>query len=125
MNLFRHPIAVPRFPVSAWAAVAIVAAMLFAAPTAKAQTSSATLDGTVLDSSNAVVPGATVTLKNEASGDQRSNVSNGEGCFNFAAVQPGSYSLTVAREGFATWTAKGIAISSGDHRNASGIKLKP
>jgi carboxypeptidase family protein len=125
MNLFRHPIAIPRFPVAAWAAVAIIAAMLFAAPTANAQTSSATLDGTVLDSSNAVVPGATVTLKNEASGDQRSNVSNGEGFFNFAAVQPGSYSLTVTREGFATWTAKGISISSGDHRNASGIKLKP
>jgi hypothetical protein len=99
--------------------------LLLAAPTAKAQTSSATLDGTVLDAASAVIPGATVILKNEASGDERSVVSNGEGFFNFAAVQPGTYSLTVTRQGFATWTAKGISVSSGDHRSASGIKLKP
>ena len=124
MKKFRHPIAMLSVSLSAWA-VAIVAVLLLAAPTAKAQTSSATLDGTVLDAASAVIPGATVILKNEASGDERSVVSNGEGFFNFAAVQPGTYSLTVTRQGFATWTAKGISVSSGDHRSASGIKLKP
>jgi len=124
MKKFRHPIAMLSVSLSAWA-VAILAVLFLAAPTAKAQTSSATLDGTVLDAASAVIPGATVILKNEASGDERSVVSNGEGFFNFAAVQPGTYSLTVTRQGFATWTAKGISVSSGDHRSASGIKLKP
>ena len=124
MKKFRHPIAMLSVSLSAWA-VAILAVLLLAAPTAQAQTSSATLDGTVLDAASAVIPGATVILKNEASGDERSVVSNGEGFFNFAAVQPGTYSLTVTRQGFATWTAKGISVSSGDHRSASGIKLKP
>src|SRR5947209_2031475 len=84
-------------------AVMLLASILFAfaclCQPALAQTTSATLTGTVLDASGAVVANAKVTLRNEASGDLRSTVSNGEGYFTFAAVPPATYSVTVEKEG--------------------------
>jgi len=115
--------------------VQVVAVVLLAAvlatlvlpiqPSALAQTTSATLTGTVFDASGAVVGNATVTLKNEASGDLRATVSNGEGYFSFAAVPPGTYSVIVEKDGFRAWEAKSVALNSDDKRNVSGIKLTP
>src|SRR5215467_3627558 len=106
--------------------VAVLCAIVFLGqPTAVAQTTSATLTGTVFDASGAVVPDATVTLKNEASGDLRSTKTNGEGYFTFAAVPPTTYSVTVEKENFKTWTTKSIVLTSDDKRNMAGIKLEP
>src|SRR5215467_8158120 len=112
------------------ATVGVLAAMLFVfaflgQPPAVAQTTSANLTGTVFDASGAVVPDATVTLKNEASGDTRSTKSNGEGYFTFAAVPPATYTLSVEKENFKTWAAKSIVLTSDDKRNLAGIKLEP
>ena len=63
--------------------------------TANAQQTTATLSGTVYDASGAIVPGSSVSLKNEASGDVRRTVSNGDGYFTFGAVPPGSYTVVV------------------------------
>jgi hypothetical protein len=124
MNLFRHAIAIPKGWLSAWVLVGVTAGLLLTGPTAKAQSSSATLDGTVADASGAIVPGATVILKNQASGDERNATSNAEGFFNFAAVPPGTYTIKITRQGFANWEAKDVTLTSGDHRNVNGIKLK-
>lgn len=94
-------------------------------PVALAQTTTAALTGIVLDVSGASVAGATVTLKNVASGDLRSTVSNAEGYFTFASVPPATYSLTVEKSGFKLWEAKSIVLNSDDKRNLSGIKLEP
>ena len=94
-------------------------------PVALAQTTSATLTGTVFDASGAVVPDATVTLKNEASGDVRTTKSNGEGYFTFASVPPATYTVIVEKDNFKTWQAKSIALTSDDKRNLTGIKLEP
>jgi len=112
------------------AAVGVLAAVLCALAflgqsVALAQTTSATLTGTVFDASGAVVPGAAVTLKNEASGDVRSTKSNGEGYFTFAAVPPATYTLSVEKENFKKWTTKSIMLNSDDKRNLAGIKLEP
>jgi Carboxypeptidase regulatory-like domain len=124
MKSSSHPVGVFRIWAGALATLAILVALILPGQAARAQTSSATLDGTVFDVSGAIVPGATVTLRNQASGDERGAVSNGAGFFSFAAVPPGNYSLAVERQGFARWVAKGIVLSSGDHRSASEIKLK-
>ena len=124
MYSFKHPFAVSTRWSAAWVMLVLVAALVFAVPAMHAQSSAATLDGVVADASGAVVPGATVVLKNEASGDQRTAISNGEGYFNFAAVPPASYTITVSRDGFATWQAKGLTLTSGDHRTVNAIKLK-
>jgi len=116
-----------RLPLAALflAAVIFFAVALPIGPPALAQTTSATLTGTVFDASGAVVASATVILKNEASGDVRNTVSNGEGYFTFAAVPPATYTITVEKEGFKVWEAKEIVLNSADKRNVIGIKLEP
>jgi len=104
---------------------ALFALVLPLQPSVLAQTTSATLTGTVFDASGAVVGAAMVTLKNEASGDLRNTVSNSDGYFTFAAVPPGTYSITVTKDGFSTWEEKSIVLNSADKRNVSGISLKP
>ena len=108
--------------------VALVLALLvsFAAvQSTSAQQTSATLTGTVFDASGAVVADATVTLKNEASGDKRSTISNSEGYFTFASVPPAMYTVMVEKAGFKVWQAKGITLNSADQRSVAGIKLVP
>ena len=124
MNSFRHSSAGQEFWMSVRAALALIVALVLTGPVAKAQSSSASLDGTVYDVSSALVPGASVILKNQASGDQRIEVSNSAGFFSFAAVPPGTYSVTVTRQGFATWEAKDITLDSGAHIGVQDIKLK-
>src|SRR6266480_6602875 len=111
-------------------AFTLLVAVLFALalpfqPSVLAQTTGATLTGTVFDVSGAVVADAAVILKNDASGDLRSTVSNGEGYFTFAAVPPGTYSITVEKAGFKTWEANSFVLNSADKRNVSAIKLAP
>jgi hypothetical protein len=105
--------------------VVLFALVLHLQPSALAQQTSATLTGTVLDASGAVVADAMVTLKNEASGDLRTTVSNSEGYFTFAAVPPAMYSVVVTKDGFSTWEARSFVLNSADKRNISGISLKP
>jgi hypothetical protein len=90
-----------------------------------AQQTSATLNGTVLDATGAVIPGAKVNLKNEASGDMRNGVSNGDGYFTFAAIPPGRYTLNVSKDGFSSWEVKNVVLESADKRLVTGITLKP
>lgn len=103
----------------------VVATLVILSLAANAQQTTAALAGTVYDSTGAVIPGAAVSLKNEASGDQRRTVSNGQGYFTFAAVAPGSYTVVVEMKGFNTWEAKSVVLNSGDSRNVTGIKLAP
>src|SRR5713226_5054318 len=91
--------------------------------TLHAQTVTGTLTGTVADSSGAVVPNANVEMKNDNSGDIRKTVSNAEGYFTIAAVQPGNYTVTVEAPGFIKWQRTGIVFNAGDKRNLSDIAL--
>src|SRR5512135_799622 len=65
-----------------------------AAP-AVCQTDQARITGTVRDSSNAVMPGATVTVRSERTGEAREAVTNEQGRFLVAALRPASYTISV------------------------------
>ena len=67
---------------------------------ARAQTGTTSLHGTVLDSTRALVAGATVTLDNQAQGFSRNAISSSSGEFEFLALPPGTYVLTVEKSGF-------------------------
>jgi Carboxypeptidase regulatory-like domain len=56
--------------------------------------------GTVVDEKGATVPGATVTLTNEATKLDLSTETTGTGNYVFDSVQVGTYSLTVEKQGF-------------------------
>src|SRR5271157_9812 len=78
---------------------------------ANAQSNSASLSGTVLDSSGAVVPNATVEIHNPVSHFDRSTVTDGAGRFSFPNVPFNPYHLSVALEGFAPY-AQDIDVRS-------------
>ncbi len=99
--------------------VAIVATLVLAAVAASAQSGSAgTIRGTVTDPSGAVIAGATVQLKNEVSGYNRTTTSDANGQFIFPNVPFNPYSLQVSANGFGSLT-QGTSISS-----AVGTDLK-
>jgi hypothetical protein len=52
------------------------------------------------DTTNAVVPGATVTITNHETGLKRSAKTDDAGRFNFPQLKPGTYSVTVEAQGF-------------------------
>ena len=56
--------------------------------------------GQVRDTTNAVVPGATVTLANPETGLRRSAKTDEAGRFNFPQLKPGTYSVKVEAQGF-------------------------
>jgi len=91
---------------------------------ANAQQLTGTLSGTVFDQTGAVVVGAKIQLKNEASGDLRGAVSDKVGFFSITAVQPGTYTISISAEGFTTWQEPGIAMAQGDTREVPNIKLR-
>jgi hypothetical protein len=66
-----------------------------------AQTFTGGLRGAVRDA-NGIVPGVTVELVNEATGISRQAVTNDQGEYNFAAVQPGNYTVKASLTGFRT-----------------------
>src|SRR5450432_120651 len=77
------------------ALLVVLFAFLWCLNLAVAQNVTGTLTGIVSDASGAVVPNASVIMKNADSGDVRKTVSNGEGYFTITAVQPGTYIVTV------------------------------
>lgn len=104
------------------AALAIAAALL-APHAALAQVTTATLGGTVTDSTGAVVPNAQIQLTNEATRSQRSSQSNGSGVFTFSAVPAGDYDLKITAQGFNAFQQKAIHLDPGDQRSVRDIKL--
>ena len=71
--------------------VAMLAGPSFIAAPVSAQTTSASVTGTVIDSSRAVMPGVTVTLTSKSQGDVLTAVSDTEGRFVFPIVRPDAY----------------------------------
>jgi len=70
---------------------------------ALAQRESASVAGAVRDPSGAPVPGASVAVRNLATGVERTVLSNEVGYYVVTALPPGRYSLTVTQQGFATF----------------------
>ena len=81
-----------------WPAVLLLLIVCFAAP-AQAQYRTS-IQGTVTDPTGAVIPGATLTLKNQATNETVVRTSNSDGIFNFNALPADRFTLAVTREGF-------------------------
>jgi hypothetical protein len=70
----------------------------------------ATLTGTVRDATGAVLPQASVVVKNIAQGTTRNLVTNSAGEYLAAALTPGQYSITVTVSGFRKFHADGVTL---------------
>jgi len=78
----------------------VVVVSLIGASLAAGQAGTASLRGTIIDKSGAGVPGAKVQLNNKSQGFERETVTGNEGEYEFLALPPGAYSLTVEKDGF-------------------------
>ena len=72
--------------------------------TSLAQNATTSLRGSVKDPSGAVVPGATITLLNSASGQTITATSGGGGDYQLQQIQPATYTITVEAKGFGSQT---------------------
>jgi hypothetical protein len=85
--------------------------LAFCASRVRAQAQGATtgsIAGTVLDQSKAAVPDATVTITGPLGSQAQST--RADGAFEFRNLTPGSYSIKVEKEGFATFTAPNVEV---------------
>jgi hypothetical protein len=90
-------------------------ALAISASTVFAQSGVATADlaGTVTDPQGAVIPGATVTLRNSNTNIARTVTTDSDGRYVFSAVQPAEYDLTVEADGFRRLQSTGIRLTVG------------
>lgn len=80
---------------------------------ASAQVAGGTISGTVKDPSGAVVPGASVAIKNEATGVSREVTANTDGVYTAPNLLPGTYDLKYTAPGFSTELRRGVGLTVG------------
>ena len=95
-----------------WMVLAMVLVVL--SPRTWAQ-DNATIDGTVADSSGAVIANATVTLVANGTGVKREATANSVGAFHFGNIGAGTYTMTVTANGFQKYTKSGIEVHVAGH----------
>src|ERR1700730_7876968 len=83
---------------------------------AYAQISGATLSGTVTDPSGAVVPQATMTIKNVATGITRSNTTSTAGFYSAPNLLPGVYEVKAEAQGFSSKIQTGVNLTVGEQQ---------
>ena len=81
-----------------WAVLALL--VIAPLPRLDGQTSTATITGTIRDTTGAVVADAELELTNVETGTSHHSVSNSVGNYNFLNLLPGTYTLGAAKEGF-------------------------
>src|SRR5262245_43626067 len=83
---------------------------LLIAGVALAQTATSRITGTVTDASGALVPGAMVTAKNEATGVNYTQSTTEAGLYGFPSLPVGAYTITVTLAGFKTASKTGNVL---------------
>src|SRR5262245_14652954 len=82
-----------------------------------AQEGTSTLRGAIVDQSGSVIPGATVSVANQATGlNRRSMTTNSNGDYVFTSLIPGSYRITIEAQGFKKTTQENFLLAVGETR---------
>jgi hypothetical protein len=96
-----------------------------AAPRAYAQgIFTGTISGTVQDASGAVVPNATISATNVATGVTLKGIADATGNFKLASVPVGTYSITVQATGFEAKKIANVAVNAGKDAGLGSEQLK-
>jgi hypothetical protein len=86
-------------------------------PQVRAQVVGASIGGTVTDIAGSAIAGASVTVRNVETGTERHLVTDDAGRYSAPSVQVGSYSVSVAKDGFAPQQKTGITLTVGQSKN--------
>src|SRR5262245_48285481 len=81
-------------------------------PTADAASDAGQMSGFIRDTQQGALPGATVTLVNEATSNKRSTVTNPTGFYVFPEIPVGAYSVSVELAGFKKFVKTGVRLSA-------------
>src|SRR5437879_9474534 len=81
------------------------------------QITTGTIQGTVTDANGAIVPGASVEIKNLETNLTKTLTTDDGGRFIALALPPGKYSVTVSKQGFATAVAESLDLTVGQALN--------
>ena len=90
--------------------VAALALLCFLSTNTFAQTSNATVGGTVSDATGALIPGVSVTATNTGTGIVTTVISNESGAYQFASLQTGTYNVSAELPGFQTQTYSAVTL---------------
>lgn len=82
-----------------------------------AQTTTATMQGTVTDDQGGVLPGATATISNVETGFTRSTTTDERGFFRLPGLPPGTYSLRIELSAFASYVRENFGLTIGQEAN--------
>ena len=96
-------------------AVRAILGSLVAAPPAMAQVSLASVTGVVADSAEAVIPGASVVIRNVETGIETAVESNESGYYTLISLVPGTYELEVSSDGFRRFVRGGLELETGQN----------
>jgi Carboxypeptidase regulatory-like domain/TonB dependent receptor/TonB-dependent Receptor Plug Domain len=96
--------------------VAVVAfvAIFSLSTAAVAQVATGSVVGTIVDSSGQIVPGAQVTIRDVNRNTTTALVTDASGVYTAPFLVPGTYEVSVALQGFRTWTRRGIVLQVND-----------
>lgn len=70
------------------------------------------IQGTVSDTAGGVIPGATVTLTNNETGQTQQVIASDEGFYRFSALPPGNYTVTVEQESFKKRVIENVKVDA-------------
>src|SRR5581483_6160128 len=102
--------------------VVLVVALLFSV-NALAQRTTGTLRGQVLDPQGAVIPSAKVTATNQATGVASTAQTTSAGTYNFPALVPGRYTVSVEAAGFKSYLKHDVPVLA-DQENVGDAQLQ-
>ena len=102
----------------------LVLCIVALARAAAAQTPTGSIDGIIVDTSGAVVPGVTVVLTHEPTGVAREVVSDAQGLFRAPLLPVGPYTVKAALAGFQSFEAPPMTLTIGQTVSVR-IELKP
>jgi carboxypeptidase family protein len=94
-------------------APAVLLMALISTPGLAQGTATSAITGVVVDSGGGFVPGATITVKSDSTGAESTAISAGNGSFTVPALNVGTYTVTVALQGFKTAILKGVTVTAG------------
>ncbi len=103
--------------------VFLLVCVLMSTAAAFAQAGRGSISGLVSDPSGAIVPGAKVVARDQATGVQLSTVSTAAGLYSFISLSPGTYQVTASAAGFETTVQKNILVTV-DQSSTVNISLK-
>ena len=96
-----------------WVSVFVVFALMGGA--GYAQTVGASVQGTISDATGAVLPGASITVKNSGTGTTTELLSDERGRYLVPLLQSGEYEIQVSLQGFASVVRRGIRLAVGQN----------